>query len=314
MEGNFLSRYENKLLQFEKLIEEDPENRDRHEQEMCEYMIDCMPFIKEYSDTPAMKQDESSVGFLNIKVKKGLQRKEIFDTYLNDVEGVMMDRKKENTNICKNCKSYDVFLNHGSSEQVCSNCGVTDFFLGEELTYKEEQETSEKTISYSYKRENHFNEWISQFQAQETTTIPPEVIQQLRTEFKKLKIKKLNEITHTKVRSLLKKLRLNKYYEHVPYIANSLNGIEPPKLSKVLEERLRIMFKEIQEPFDKHCPPDRKNFLSYSYVLYKFCELLGEDDFLKCFPLLKSKDKLYQQDIIWKLICQELKWEFIQTI
>ena len=205
-------------------------------------------------------------------------------------------------------------MNHSASEQVCSNCGVTDYFLGEELTYKEEQETAEKTISYSYKRENHFNEWISQFQAQETTTIPPEVIQQLRTEFKKLKIKKLNEITHAKVRTLLKKLRLNKYYEHVPYIANSLNGIEPPKLSKILEEKLRIMFKEIQEPFDKHCPPDRKNFLSYSYVLYKFCELLGEDNFLQCFPLLKSKEKLYQQDVIWKLICQELKWEFIQTI
>jgi hypothetical protein len=312
MEGNFLSRYENKILHFEKLMEEDPKNRDTHEQEMCEYMINCIPFIREYSDP--QKINEESVGFLNVKVKKGLQRKEIFDTYLNDVEGKMMDRKREVLNRCKNCNSHDIFMNHSASEQVCSNCGVTDYFLGEELTYKEEQETSEKTISYSYKRENHFNEWISQFQAQETTTIPPEVIQQLRTEFKKLKIKKLNEITHARVRTLLKKLRLNKYYEHVPYIANSLNGIEPPKLSKILEERLRIMFKEIQEPFDKHCPPDRKNFLSYSYVLYKFCELLGEDDFLQCFPLLKSKEKLYQQDVIWKLICQELKWEFIQTI
>jgi hypothetical protein len=116
------------------------------------------------------------------------------------------------------------------------------------------------------------------------------------------------------VRALLKKLRLNKYYEHVPYIANSLNGVQPPKMPQVLEERLRIMFKEIQDPFDKHCPEERKNFLSYSYVLYKFCELLGEDAFLQCFPLLKSKEKLYQQDLIWKLICKELKWEFIPTI
>ena len=90
--------------------------------------------------------------------------------------------------------------------------------------------------------------------------------------------------------------------------------MQPPKMPQVLEERLRIMFKEIQEPFDKHCPEERKNFLSYSYVLYKFCELLGEDDFLQCFPLLKSKDKLYQQDLIWKLICKELKWEYIPTI
>ena len=49
-----------------------------------------------------------------------------------------------------------------------------------------------------------------------------------------------------------------------------------PKLSPYLEDKLKLMFSEIQEPFEKHCPPTRKNFLSYSYVLYKFCELLGE--------------------------------------
>ena len=56
------------------------------------------------------------------------------------------------------------------------------------------------------------------------------------------------------------------------------------------------------------------NFLSYSYCLYKFCELLGEDSFMNQFPLLKSREKLYQQDCIWKKICNELKWEYIKTI
>ena len=81
-----------------------------------------------------------------------------------------------------------------------------------------------------------------------------------------------------------------------------------------LEERLRIMFKDIQKPFDDNCPPERKNFLSYSYVLYKYCELLSEDKYLKYFPLLKSKEKLYQQDVIWKKICEVLHWEYIPTI
>ena len=81
-----------------------------------------------------------------------------------------------------------------------------------------------------------------------------------------------------------------------------------------LEERLRIMFKDIQKPFDDNCPTERKNFLSYSYVLYKFCELLSEDKYLKYFPLLKSKEKLYQQDLIWNKICNTLHWEYIATI
>jgi predicted DNA-binding transcriptional regulator len=198
---------------------------------------------------------------------------------------------------------------------VCDGCGaVVEFLISEELTYKEEQETSEKIINYSYKRDNHFNEWLSQFQAQETTTIPPDVISQLRSEFKKMKIKTLTEITHARVRALLKKLKLNKYYEHVPYITNILSGIKPPKMPKELEEQLRMMFKDIQKPFDDNCPSERKNFLSYSYVLYKFCELLSEDSYLQYFPLLKSKEKLHQQDIIWKRICDVLSWEYIPTV
>ena len=36
--------------------------------------------------------------------------------------------------------------------------------------------------------------------------------------------------------------------------------------------------------------------------------------YLKYFPLLKSKEKLYQQDVIWKKICKDLQWEYIPTI
>ena len=217
--------------------------------------------------------------------------------------------------VCPNCIDSNIILVQNVSDLVCESCGiVVAAHINEELTYREEQETSEKIVNYSYKRENHFNEWLSQFQAQETTTIPDEVMEQLRTELKKMKIKNLEDITHAKIRSLLKKLRLNKYYEHVPYITNILNGIKPPNMPSELEECLRIMFKDIQKPFDDNCPTERKNFLSYSYVLYKFCELLSEDAYLQYFPLLKSKEKLYQQDVIWKKICHDLKWEFIPTV
>ena len=74
------------------------------------------------------------------------------------------------------------------------------------------------------------------------------------------------------------------------------------------------MFKEIQIPFIRHCPKDRKNFLSYSYVLHKFVELLGLDEFLPSFPLLKSVKNLKEQEQVWQKICKCLKWEFISSI
>ena len=111
-----------------------------------------------------------------------------------------------------------------------------------------------------------------------------------------------------------KKLGYNKYYEHITHIINKINGSKAPILSRNEEEYLRALFKEIQVPFTNNCPENRKNFLSYSYVLHKFCELLEYDHLLVYFPLLKSREKLQQQDKIWKCMCRDLNWEYIPSI
>lgn len=303
MEGNFIARYEYNL------------NNIKDEQERNDYILKCAPFIQKYfSNEETTEYDKA----FNMIITKGVQKSDVYREYLECVESIVLPdpHKKKRINLyeCSSCKSSNVFIDSNVNDIICHDCAVAEPWISEELTYREEQEQTEMIVVYSYKRDNHFNEWLLQFQAQEQTNIPDDVIEKLRHEFKKTKIKSLDEITHAKVRSFLKKLKLNKYYEHVPYITNILNGIQPPKMTLGLEERLRRMFQEIQEPFNKHCPENRKNFLSYSYVLYKFCELLGEDDYLDCFPLLKSKEKLYQQDVIWRNICNELKWEFIPTI
>ena len=138
------------------------------------------------------------------------------------------------------------------------------------------------------------NEWVSQSQGKETTDIPEEIFDKIFMELKKNKI--------------------NKYYEHIPYILNRITGKSTPQLTPELEEKLRGMFKEIQGPFIKHSPKNRKNFLSYSYVLHKFLEILEEDEYIKYFPLLKSREKLYQQELIWENICADLSWQFIKSI
>jgi len=317
MDGNFFGRYETKIQEWEKLMQEDPGREHEYLDEMYDYMAACVPYIEKFSGENFERHTIDTV--FNASTKKGIQRREIYHEYLRNVEkftGVIENELiHENYKFlytCESCLSCNLIC-ESSCINVCGDCGLSISILGDELSYKEEQDI-EKVVNYSYKRDNHFNEWLLQFQAQETTSIPPEVIEQLRSEFKKQKIKNISDITHAKVRALLKKLRLNKYYEHVPYISNILNGMQPPKMTQGLEDRLRMMFRDIQEPFNKHCPESRKNFLSYSYVLYKFCELLGEDDYLPCFPLLKYKEKLYQQDVIWKQICRELQWEFISTI
>jgi hypothetical protein len=144
--------------------------------------------------------------------------------------------------------------------------------------------------------------------------IPEEVYDKILLEIKKQKITNMADITPKKVKEILKRLRSNKYYEHVPHIINKLNGIPIPHFEADLEEKLRTMFKMIQPSFLKHAPSNRKNFLSYSYCLHKLLQLLGRDEYLSSFPLLKSREKLAAQDQIFKKICEDLGWEFYPSL
>jgi hypothetical protein len=285
--------------------------------ELAEYLLSCIPIIKEYTaEVSTISGATKKVANIEVASRKGVQRKDIYKKYLQEVEGACIDvgKNEMHEKPCHQCGAmYGRIFDESASEEICRACGAVEYILSEEVGFKEEQEL-EKHIVYSYKRENHFNEWISQFQAKESTHVPEDVIAKLRTEFRKQKVKDLNEITHEKVKSLLKKLNYAKYYEHVPYIASIVSGITPPTMPQELEDKLRIMFHAIQAPFEKHKPINRKNFLSYSFVLYKMCEILSEDQYLPCFPLLKSREKLYVQDQIWEKICHELKWEFIRTV
>ena len=220
--------------------------------------------------------------------------------------------KTKNLDFCEQC-GIEKTLYMSEGKMICNGCGDESFILidSDKPSYKEPP----REISYfAYKRINHFNEWLAQFQAKESTDIPQDVYDQILVELKKERIENMVDLSPVKLREILKKLKKNKYYEHVPHIINRLNGVPPPIMSPEKEEELRRMFKEIQIPFHKFCPKQRKNFLSYSYVLHKFVQLLELDEFLPCFMLLKSREKLHQQDLIWKKICEYLKWEFIPSL
>jgi DNA-directed RNA polymerase subunit RPC12/RpoP len=246
-------------------------------------------------------------------------RDKIFDTYLQIIDpeqassiGCSAYGEMDGWAECSRCGS-DMMFCMNEAFITCPKCGFQDHILidSDKPSYKD---PPREICYYAYKRINHFNEWLAQFQAKESTEIPQEVYDSILIELKKERISNMSSLKSSKIREILKKLKFTKYYEHIPHILNRLNGQTAPVMSRENEEKLRAMFREIQQSFQKHCPTDRSNFLSYSYVLYKFCELLELDEFLPCFPLLKNRDKLYSQDCIWKLICDDMKWEFIRTI
>jgi len=260
--------------------------------------------------------EDDTVKRNDVKPTNHLSRDKLLEQYLKKVHP---ENVRSSGNIlddtygeCDQCEEEMVFsLNEAVF--TCMTCGYQEFVLidSDKPSYKD---PPREVSYYAYKRINHFNEWLAQFQAKESTDIPQEVFDQILVELKKERILDTRSLKQTKIREILKKLKLNKYYEHVPHIINRLNGQNAPVMSREIEEKLRYMFREIQPSFQKHCPEGRNNFLSYSYVLYKFCELLELDEYLPCFPLLKNRDKLYVQDKIWQKICEDLRWEFIRSI
>jgi uncharacterized Zn finger protein (UPF0148 family) len=195
---------------------------------------------------------------------------------------------------------------------ICPQCGeeVQTVIEADKPSYND---PPHENIYFAYKRINHFKEQLAHYQAKETTKIPPEIYDMILIECKKEKLNDLAKLNKKKVKKYLRKyihLGYNKFYENINQIICHLNGIQPISFPPDVEEKFCNMFQKIQEPFEKYCPPGRTNFLSYTYVIYKFCQLAGYNEYLPFFNLLKSKDKLRQQDKIWKKICQDLGWNF----
>jgi hypothetical protein len=270
-------------------------------QAMVSTPADQNTFVKYLTQTT---QDTSTVS-----------KKDLYDEFTTRMKintGVEITEKTYTTEHCDRCNIAREELSE-EGILVCPKCGSEEYMLVVS-DFPSFRDPPKERNNYAYKKINHLNEILNQFQAKESTIIPDEVMHEVICEIKKRRIQNIAELTEIAMREILKKLNRSKYYEHATHILSRLNGNPPPTITPEIEEKIRAMFQEIQAPFLLYCPDDRTNFLSYSYILYKFFELLDLDEYKVYFPLLKSRDRLIAHDQIWKKICDYLKWEFIRSV
>lgn len=222
------------------------------------------------------------------------------------------------SDICEICR---VALEDDSGYNVCKSCGVTrnDIHFSKDLSYKELQEYEHKP-RFGYEKMSHLEDWLNRFQAKENRVIPQDVLDMIKLELQKERIVDFKNVSESKVKWYLKKLNLNDYYDNVINILNRISGRPPFILTPEIDEKIKRMFSQIQEPFRKYKPENRKNFLSYSYFLNKFFLILKLPEFAEYFPLLKSPDKLRQQDEIFEKVVDYMKdrdssveWKFFPS-
>jgi hypothetical protein len=249
-----------------------------------------------------------------IPVESGPSRKQMFDEYISRMKMGTGESTEQDTET-EHCSRCNVAREEVAAEGilVCPNCGSEEYMMVVS-DFPSFRDPPKERNNYAYKKINHLNEILNQFQAKESTIIPDEVMNEVVCEIKKRRIQNIAELCEKDIREILKKLNRSKYYEHAAHIVSRLNGNPPPTITPEIEEKIRAMFQDIQAPFLLYCPNDRTNFLSYSYILYKFFELLELDEYKVYFPLLKSRDRLISHDQIWKKICDYLKWEYIVSV
>jgi hypothetical protein len=291
-----------------------------------EYILNTFDLINEYMQIEEKEKELMMAENKDIEqdlYDLNLRKNVIIDDYMRIIDPNYASIRNIDCTItdiyCEECNNY---LNISDGYAVCSECGmsVSAIQQAEQLSYKEIQEMDYRP-QFTYQKETHLDDWLRRFQAKEHKEIPQEILDKVILEAHKQRIKDLSTLTELQVKKFLKKLELNDYYDNVISIINRINKRPPFILTAEVEAKIKEMFQQIQAPFEKYKDPNRKNMLSYSYLLHHFFLILGLPQFSKYFFLLKSPEKLRQQDQTFKKIVEELAktdpktpWKFYPSL
>ena len=286
----------NQISQKSRKIKKPVKKRRITREQSCKSILKFLPTgVEEQKDTePLITRAALQAQYLSI----------IDKTYACDkakVSKIMM---------CSECNIEKIFQQNDGS-YACIKCGEAEFLAMENEVSNHKELSSEKQ-KYPYKKINHLKEKLNQFQSKESADVPDEICNIVRAELKKRR-KSAETCTPSDIKEILKQHRLTYYYEHLQQLHCKISKAPPITLSRNIEEKIITMFQQMQNSFRKHCPKQRSNFLSYAYVLNKLFKILQMPDHAKYFNLLKSKDKLREQDVIWLRICKDMNWPFYSS-
>lgn len=234
---------------------------------------------------------------------------------------------------CTSCGSTEYVVEDCSSSRICCECGLSSYFS--EMTVKNLPygDYPRPIVSGQYKRINHFREWLSTMQGVESTQILDENMEQIRKQIFEVWGYSEENITPTVVTSSLRSLGYTQLYDHSVKIYTILTGRITFRLTISEEECLQNMFRQCEQLFE-NIPREylinhvnrptktvyyRKNFPAYSYMIYKFFELLygkGTDKFneyTRYLKIPKAKQILDSHDNIWMYMCKKKNWKYYPT-
>jgi len=249
----------------------------------------------------------SKTGDLLVDYYTGKYSKDLKHQYLmlTDIKYRIKNSKVQMNIDCDKCKITRLFIPQ-ESRYVCTNCGETEYILSNFANYSDKPHFRK----YSpFTRITYLKETLARLQGKEAKPVPNTIIELIKNELFRSKVKADN-CTTKHILYIMKKKKLHKYYPHIQQIYCTITECQPISISQQTEQKVIKMFREIEQVYDKLYPNINK-FISYSYVLNKLFHMIHMPHIANCFPLLKNKKKLIRHDEVFSEICKQLDWNFI---
>ena len=282
------------------------------------------PIKKRHQKKPAEKKsilqflsEDISGNISTEPIKKIIHEKgKLRDQYLTLIDSSYACNKVKLSPIklCEQCKE-ELTLIQSEGMFLCQKCGDATYVIIESEIPSHKDTINEKR-KYPYNPINHLIEKLNQYQAKQTTKIPQDIYNVIKKELKKIMVD-VDDVTPEIIQDILKKYKLDMFYEHHYLIFSHITNTPPPSLTREDEDDIKKMFKMTEKPFKLYKPKSRDNYLNYSYVLHKLFLIKAKIDTndnmcinAQYFKLLKSRDKLKKQDNTWKMICKFNNWPF----
>ena len=218
----------------------------------------------------------------------------------------------ETCTLCAGLQIKDLLTNRYS----CTRCGTQCAEDSNIIDNLKNSINDHATPGYSlvqkhmYDRMNNFKNALNDLQGKGETKIEPECITKLRERCP-------TTITlPSKIMTELKKLKQGKYIPIRYRLAALISAYKPIVLQLEELTAMKRMFARVCDVFDKLKNSDvlvfqRKNFMSYQYVLYQLlreCGAKGGRTYIK----LPSGEKCKaDHDAMWKHVCRDCGWVFL---
>ena len=214
--------------------------------------------------------------------------------------------KKHDRYFCMDCKLRKI-VDYKRSILVCTKCGLCEYYPVYVTSFNHTMQPLRR--KFIYKRSDNFKVILNQFFYGGNRVVPDDIMEMIRDEIHNgtnILYRYEIPLTIPILECILKRNEQTMYKDSIDFIYFKLSGGSFPHITTKEYNTILNMFNVISSIYDKYKPNDRKSFLNYSFVLKKLLIILGQVEYAKYIPQLKTYSK--QKEWVWELITKDREW------